>query len=138
MSMGRVDVGAVEDFTEGKAHVVSVNAREIAIVPWEGRWYALRNICPHLGARVCEGPLTPLLHQPSVFDDDLTVDRDRPVVMCPWHHWEFDVTTGEALTGRERVKTYRVHVEDGRVQVEVESPKGATAAEPVGNSTQVS
>lgn len=136
--MERVDVGAVEDFSDGKAHVVTVNAREIAIVPWDGKWYALRNICPHLGARVCGGQLRPFLHQPSVTDEDLSVDLDRPIVMCPWHHWEFDVRTGEALTGRERVKTYRVHVEDGRVHVELESPKGAAAAQPATSSSQAS
>jgi 3-phenylpropionate/trans-cinnamate dioxygenase ferredoxin subunit len=136
--MSYVDVGAVEGFSDGKPRVVSVNAREIAIVLWGGKWYALRNICPHLGARVCEGPLRPLLHQPSVTDEDLTVDLDRPVIMCPWHHWEFDVTTGEALTGRERVKTYRVRVEGGRVKVEVERPSAVKVSEPVISSSQPS
>jgi nitrite reductase/ring-hydroxylating ferredoxin subunit len=122
--MALVDVGAVEDFPEGKVRVVTVQQREVGVVAWRGTWFAVRNICPHLGAPVCEGELWPMLSQDSV-DAELRVEHDRPLLMCPWHRWEFDVSTGACVTGRERLKTHAVQIEDGRVLVD------AKAARPV-------
>ena len=113
--MTLVDVGAIEEFPEGKARVIVVNDREIGVVRWHGHWFALRNICPHLGAPVCEGALWPKLSQPSVTGADLNVDADRPVLVCPWHKWEFEVHSGASVTGKERLKAYSIEIENGRV-----------------------
>ena len=131
MSERYVDVGSVEDFPAGKVRVVTVDEREVGVVAWEGNWFALRNICPHLGAPLCSGPLRPLLTQESVASRDLTVERDRPVLMCPWHHWEFDLQTGMSVTGHERVKTYPVFVQDGRVKLELAASQRDASAEAV-------
>ena len=47
--------------------------------------------------------------------------------MCPWHRWEFDLRTGEGITGQERVRVYPVEVAGGRVKVA--SPRSRPAAE---------
>jgi nitrite reductase/ring-hydroxylating ferredoxin subunit len=120
--MTLVDVGAVDEFMPDKLRIISVNDREVGVLSWQGRWYALRNICPHLGAPLCTGPVRPLLTQESVTSKDLTVELDRPVIMCPWHHWEFDIASGVSVTGRERVKTYRVEIEEGRVKLDLGTP----------------
>ncbi|MGN6564337.1 MAG: Rieske (2Fe-2S) protein, partial [Thermomicrobiales bacterium] len=37
---------------------------------------------------------------------------------CPWHLWEFDITTGHCLVDpKMRVKTYPVTIEEGMVVV---------------------
>jgi nitrite reductase/ring-hydroxylating ferredoxin subunit len=42
--------------------------------------------------------------------------RDGQIVRCPWHNWEFDVTTGKNVADpRRRIRTYRVDVSDGEV-----------------------
>ena len=47
---------------------------------------------------------------------DFVYEREGEVLKCPWHEWEFDITTVRALAvERLRVKTYRVGVEDGEV-----------------------
>lgn len=125
-----VDVGAVDDFPDRRVTIVSANGRSIGVVAWRGEWFALRNICPHLGAPLCTGELWPLLTQESVTSEDLTVDLDRPVLMCPWHHWEFDLRDGGAITGKERARTYPVHIEDGRVKVDTSNrPARARASQ---------
>jgi nitrite reductase (NADH) small subunit len=53
--------------------------------------------------------------------EDVRVDDERPVIVCPWHRWEFEVRTGRAVTGPERLKMYPVHVRDGRVLVDAET-----------------
>jgi nitrite reductase/ring-hydroxylating ferredoxin subunit len=38
------------------------------------------------------------------------------IVRCPWHQWEFDITTGQNLASpHKRVRTYDVEVVDGRM-----------------------
>ena len=119
-----VDVGAVEDFEEGRMRIVPFASGAIGVVRWRGRIYAVRNVCPHQQAPLCAGRVRPGV---SAGDrvGDLELDRDRPVITCPWHGWEFDLQTGESPSGREhRVKTYDVAVEDGRVLVLRGSARG--------------
>jgi nitrite reductase/ring-hydroxylating ferredoxin subunit len=45
---------------------------------------------------------------------------DGQVVMCPWHAWSWDVTTGEnTANGTLKMPCYEVKVEDGQVYVKV-------------------
>ena len=35
---------------------------------------------------------------------------------CPWHQWEYDITTGQTLADpHKRIRTYRVDVAGGEV-----------------------
>ena len=44
--------------------------------------------------------------------------RDGQIVRCPWHNWEFDLTTGRNVADpARRVRTYQVDVTDGEVFV---------------------
>ena len=113
------DVGAVEEFDDALIRVVTVNAREVGVLRWRDDWYAFRNICPHLGARICAGALHACVEHEGGWDGNVSVRDDRPVLMCPWHRWEFDVQSGQSLLGDERLKTYSVAVADGRVLVEL-------------------
>jgi nitrite reductase (NADH) small subunit len=110
------DVGAAADFDEAKIVIVKVARREIGVVRWRGKFFAMRNICPHLGARICTGRLSPFLQGGP--DDRLHVDDDRPLLLCPWHRWEFDASSGRSVTGALRIKTYPTLVRNGRVLVE--------------------
>jgi nitrite reductase (NADH) small subunit len=112
-----VDVGHEEDFDDGRMRIVAVGGKELGILRWAARWYAVRNVCPHLGAPVCRGPVQPLL-RPGAGTDDLIADRDRPVLMCPWHRWEFDLDSGQAIAGKDTIRVYPVRVDGGRVYVE--------------------
>jgi nitrite reductase/ring-hydroxylating ferredoxin subunit len=115
-----IDVGPADEFPEGTVRILSVGGRDIGVLRWRDRWFALRNICPHLGGPVCSGPVQAYLTEDSAWSKDLTIDVDRPVLTCPWHHWQFDLNTGESVTGRERVKTYLVEISNGRVTVHIE------------------
>jgi nitrite reductase (NADH) small subunit len=119
------DVGALEDMEEAKATVAVVEGREIGLVRWGDEIYAMRNICPHQFGPVCAGYTMPLIGGESA--GALTADPDRPVVICPWHGWEFDARTGQAAWGRSRykLKVYDVKIEDGRVLVDVGATRSA-------------
>jgi len=120
-----IDVGAVEDFPEGIIRIVSIDNREIGVLRWRGRWFALRNICPHLGGPVCAGPVQAFYTEDLAWSDDLLVDAERPVLTCPWHHWQYDLGTGESMTGRERIRTYPVSVSEGRIMIQIQRTRAA-------------
>jgi nitrite reductase/ring-hydroxylating ferredoxin subunit len=114
----RVDVGDVNSFPDRGIRIVSAANREIGVVRWGDCLYAVRNICPHEAGELCKGKLEPYIQQASEWS--IETDLKRPILSCPWHRWEFDVATGTALVDpTQRVATYPVEVEDGRVLVEI-------------------
>jgi 3-phenylpropionate/trans-cinnamate dioxygenase ferredoxin subunit len=48
------------------------------------------------------------------------VAREGEILCCPWHGWEFDITTGRAIFDPEttRVRSYPVAVEPADARVE--------------------
>lgn len=122
----RVIAGTLEEIPPGGSKlVVPFRGRAgIGVFNVHGRYYALRNICPHKQGPLCTGrvygrivadapPSGRALDAP-----DYAVERDGEIIRCPWHLWEFDITTGRCLVDpRARVKTYPVAVEDGCVIV---------------------
>jgi nitrite reductase (NADH) small subunit len=121
-----VDVGSIDDFVEAVPRVVAVDGREIGIVVWQREVFALRNICPHQLGPICGG----YVMRKIVSDASHAVDvqNDNPVVICPWHGWEFEVRTGRAAWGDPsyKLRTYPAAVVDGRVLVDA-SPRRAEA-----------
>lgn len=111
VSMRRHVVGMVTELPPGSRRIVMADGRSIGVFNIDGRFYALRNRCPHQGAPLCEGRVkgTTLPGRPYEY----TYGRDREIIQCPWHGWEFEITTGRTYFNphRMRVKTYDVTVE---------------------------
>jgi len=103
MSAGsRTKVADVAEVGDGQAKVVEVDGRSVAVFNVAGRFYAIDNLCPHRGGPLGEG------------------DVEGPVVVCPWHGWRWDVTTGaNANNPAVRVSCYPVTVEQGSIFVAV-------------------
>jgi nitrite reductase/ring-hydroxylating ferredoxin subunit len=82
-----------------------------------GAYFAIANRCPHQGAQLCAGSMggTTLQSQPGQY----LYGREGEILRCPWHGFEFDVTTGLSLHGEPklRVKSYRTIVENGAVTI---------------------
>jgi nitrite reductase/ring-hydroxylating ferredoxin subunit len=124
-----VDVAAFEELQERRPLLATVEGREIGLIRWGEQVYALRNICPHQFGPICRGHVMPLITGEL---GSLVTDDSRPVVVCPWHGWEFDIATGHSAWGekpyRYKLKTYPVKIEDGRVLVRVDA-RAATREE---------
>lgn len=107
--LNRVVVGTVGDMPPGSAKIVTVSGQSVGVFNVEGEYYALRNVCPHQGGPLCEGSLSGTTES----DDPSEVRwvKDGEIIRCPWHHWEFDVTTGRSLFNpNRRVRSYRTVV----------------------------
>ena len=101
--MKTVRLAGIGDIAEGAAKTVSAEGREIALFNVGGCFHAIDNICPHRGGPLAEGHV------------------EDGVVTCPWHAWQFNVTTGACLTvPASRQHAYKVRVEGNDVLVDLQ------------------
>jgi nitrite reductase/ring-hydroxylating ferredoxin subunit len=116
--MGGFDIGAEEDFPDRTMRQVDVGGVEIAVCRWGTEIFAVRSRCPHQAAPLAEGFLQVALSSRLTPDGvEVEADAAEPVVLCPWHRWEFSLRTGESPCPGYRVRSYPVHVGDGRVLI---------------------
>ena len=73
-------VAKVSEIPAGRGKVVEANGKAVAVFNCDGRFYALDNTCSHRGGPLGEGELA------------------GTTVTCPWHGWEYDVTSGTCAT----------------------------------------
>lgn len=109
-------VVSADSLDEGDHVIVDIEGREIAVYNISGAYYALLNYCTHQGGPLCEGMVSGTI---GVDDDfEWTYERDDQIISCPWHGWEFDITTGEHLANsRYKVPKYDVIEEGGELYV---------------------
>jgi 3-phenylpropionate/trans-cinnamate dioxygenase ferredoxin subunit len=116
--MSRHVVAKVDEIPAGGCKIVSVRGREIGVFNVGGSFYGLINRCPHQGAPLCRGEIVSRLVAPQPGDYQLT--RPGEMIRCPWHCWEFEITTGKSLCDPNSVqaRAYNVAVEPGKELVE--------------------
>lgn len=96
-----VKVARREEIPAGAGLVVEVAGKKIALFNAGGNFYALDNTCLHRGGPLGEGEL------------------EGTVVTCPWHGWEYDITTGCTLEDpSKKVACFAVRVEGDDLVVE--------------------
>ncbi|MCU6792236.1 Rieske (2Fe-2S) protein [Paenibacillus sp. WQ 127069] len=124
--MGRHVVGTVAELPPGSRKLITLENRPVGLFNVNGTFYALRNTCPHQGAPLCVGTVTGMT-LPSA-PGEYIYGRQGEIVRCPWHGWEFDLTTGKSIYDPHKclVKTYEVAVEqeeeaESAAEVEVET-----------------
>lgn len=110
-------VATVDEVPPGTSLMVSAGGHSIGIYNLDGSLHALRNFCPHEGAPICLGRV----QGTNTFDEELgeyvRVLEGR-ILRCPWHQWEFDISTGRSIAKPERrLKTYDVEIAEGKVVV---------------------
>ena len=66
-----------QDIPTGQIREFQLNGKSVAIANIQGKFFAINSVCLHHGGPLGEG------------------DLDGSVVSCPWHGWQYDVTTGK-------------------------------------------
>ncbi len=116
--MPRYVVAQRDDIPPGGRKIVRVAGREVGIFNLEGTFYALKNVCPHQGARVCLGRIVGTALPSEVYQ--FSYGREGRILRCPWHEWEYDIATGEALFDpRVKVVSYPVELEGDEIVVTI-------------------
>jgi nitrite reductase (NADH) small subunit len=95
-------VARVGQIPEGEGRSYTVRGRMVAVFLRNGTYYAINDICPHMGASLAEGYL------------------DGDAVYCPWHAWRFSIKDGLWLDNpKSKVcnETYPVRLQGDEIQV---------------------
>ena len=109
--MGRHVVGPASELPPGGRKIVEAEGRSIGIFNVRGQYFGLRNRCPHQAAPLCQGAIKGMTMPCK--PGEYVWARDGEILRCPWHGWEFDITTGRSVFNPHavRVKMYEVTVE---------------------------
>jgi nitrite reductase (NADH) small subunit len=109
-------VAAVDEIPPGGRKIVKVRGREVGVFNLGGRFYALKNVCVHQGARVCLGKVMGTTLPSDVYQFEY--GREGEILRCPWHGWEYDIRTGTSLFDPDvRVVSYPVEIEHDQVYI---------------------
>src|SRR5713226_5621006 len=104
----------VDDVTDGEGKTVVLGNKLIAVFRVEGQYYAIDDVCPHMGASLSGGYL------------------EEGIVTCPWHAWRFRLADGAwADNPRIKIGCYPVRVVGDEIQVQVagDPPRPAALSE---------
>lgn len=118
-SPSRHRIASVEELQRSSRVIADIEGREIAVFEYNSEYYAVANHCIHQSGPLCEGRLQGVdeFHRDGN-EWEWRYTDDQRVIVCPWHAWRFDITTGENIDDdRFKVPTYDVEVLDGEVYV---------------------
>lgn len=111
------------ELADGAVRIVQHGPLQVAVIRHGGKYFAYRNFCPHQGGPVCEGVRMPRVV--DVIDDKghfrgQSYDHDDIHIVCPWHGYEFHLSSGEHVGDKRiRLKKYDVVERGGQVYVAV-------------------
>jgi nitrite reductase (NADH) small subunit len=95
-------VANIADVPLGTVHEIQVAGKAVALANVDGKFFAINNTCLHRGGPLGEGSL------------------QGKTVTCPWHGWEYDVTTGKLLQNPSMgVACYATEVRGEEVFVDI-------------------
>ena len=98
-----VTVAKVGSIPEGEGATFTLGDRLVAVFYHNGKYSAIDDLCPHMGASLGAGP----------------VDEEGKV-SCPWHAWRFDICDGTWCDNpRLKIDAYEVRVAGDEIQVAV-------------------
>jgi nitrite reductase (NADH) small subunit len=78
--MAFVRAARVIELPPGTVREYQLDGTTIALANVDGKFHAINNVCLHRGGPLGEGEL------------------EGNAVVCPWHGWKYDMTTGKLLT----------------------------------------
>jgi nitrite reductase/ring-hydroxylating ferredoxin subunit len=95
IKIDEIPIGTMKPFTIGD--------KEVLVVNYSGKFYAIGNRCTHVGGDLSKGKL------------------EENIVTCPRHGSKFDITTGNRIAGpaKQNEPTYQVEVKDSNLKVNI-------------------
>ena len=103
-----IAIAAAADCPPGACIERVAGDRMVAVANVDGTLHAIDGLCPHQGGPLGRGRLC------------------GTTLTCPWHGWQFDVTTGRhRLSATVRQAVHEVRAEGGQILVRLhDAPEG--------------
>jgi nitrite reductase (NADH) small subunit len=100
--MAFVRAARTAEIAPGTIREIQIGGKAVAVAHVGDKFHAINNTCLHRGGPLGQGSLA------------------GNVVTCPWHGWQFDVTTGKATQNETiGVACYAVEVRGDEVFVDI-------------------
>ena len=97
-----IDVASASDLTDDAAMEVVVGELILALFRSGGELFALDGMCAHQGGPIAEGNV------------------EAGCVTCPWHGWQYELSTGIQTINRQPLQcTYEIRERGGRIEVKL-------------------
>jgi nitrite reductase (NADH) small subunit/3-phenylpropionate/trans-cinnamate dioxygenase ferredoxin subunit len=99
----------VTDLAPGEGRPVQVGNKLVAVFCDRGQYFAIDDVCPHMGAALSGGYV------------------EEGIVTCPWHAWRFRLADGAwADNPRLKIGCYAVRVVGDEVQIQMSKSNSGT------------
>jgi len=93
-------IAETSEVPAGQGKIFELDGNQIAVWNLSGNYFAFQNVCPHRGGPVGEGEL------------------EGTTITCPWHGWQFDITTCTGtMNPAARLTKYEVMIEGTEIKV---------------------
>jgi len=119
--MREVVIGKAAQFPDPGRRVIEVDGTEVGVFCVGGKFTAFENVCPHMGGPICQGKIIARVQElvaPDRTSLGLSFSKDQTNVACPWHGYEFDISTGRHQGNpRMRLRPVNIEVVDGDLVV---------------------
>ncbi len=97
----KIRIASTADIPRNQGRAFPVDGRMIAVFHCDDGFFAIDDLCPHMGASLADGYL------------------EDGAVACPWHAWRFSVRDGTWLDNKRlKVDCFAVHVEGDDIFIE--------------------
>jgi nitrite reductase (NADH) small subunit len=108
-----IPVAAASDCPPGASIERVADGRMVAIANVSGTYHAIDGLCPHQGGPLGTGALC------------------GTTLTCPWHGWQFDVTTGRhRMSATVRQVVHEARERDGTIEVRLADPNAPCGGHP--------
>ncbi len=113
LSDGYVEVCDVNEIEESRARMICANGERIAVFKYDGKLFAVNNVCRHQNGPLGEG---------KIVDGCIT---------CPWHGYQYHPHNGQSPPPfKEKIETYSVKLIGTKVYVNPSPLPEGTYVEP--------
>ena len=117
--MNSVLVCSENDLPTGSKKVVNFQETPVVVLNVNGSYYAIEAVCPHQRGPLSQGVILPKLEASFVGAGkrlDESFSETSFTISCPWHGWEFDLSTGHHCGDSEvSLKVFNIVVESGNI-----------------------
>lgn len=94
--------GKASEWTVGAGRELLIDGRIVAIFRTAEKFFAIDGMCAHQGGPIAQGQL------------------DHNCVTCPWHGWQYDITSGvNLLTKKQMLDCFNVEQRDDEIWIEL-------------------